>query len=175
MSSLEQRVTPGTTVGVSNYSLEQMVRAGTALAHHDVSLASNQVEYSLLCRKPETSGLLDSCKRNNITMIAYSPLGMGLLTGKYSPGNLPAGTQRAKYTNEYLKSIQPLIEEMKGIGNRTGKTLSQIALNWVICKGAVPIPGVKNKAQAEEIIGATGWSLISQDVKALDDVSNLVT
>src|SRR5262245_20654651 len=72
-------------VGVSNYSLEQTERAHAALARRGVALASNQVHYSLLNRQVETSGLLARCAALGVMLIAYSPLEMGLLSGKYTP------------------------------------------------------------------------------------------
>ncbi|GHO42432.1 aldo/keto reductase [Ktedonospora formicarum] len=71
-------------VGVSNYSANQMRKAHARLARHDIPLVSNQVHYSLLHRHPESNGVLDACRELNITLIAYSPLEQGLLTGKYS-------------------------------------------------------------------------------------------
>jgi aryl-alcohol dehydrogenase-like predicted oxidoreductase len=69
-------------VGVSNYSVEQMRRATETLARYGIPLASNQVRYHLLDRSVERSGLLKACREMNDTLIAYSPLGQGLLTGK---------------------------------------------------------------------------------------------
>ncbi len=84
-------------VGVSNYNAEQTRRAHDALARRGVPLASNQVDYSLLQRKPETNGLLALCKQLNVTLIAYSPLAQGLLTGKYTPQNPPPGLRGRRY------------------------------------------------------------------------------
>jgi aryl-alcohol dehydrogenase-like predicted oxidoreductase len=81
-------------VGVSNYSAEQLRVAHAALAERGVPLASNQVEYSLLHRAPETNGVLDACRELGITLIAYQPLAMGALTGKYRPGDRPKGIRR---------------------------------------------------------------------------------
>jgi aryl-alcohol dehydrogenase-like predicted oxidoreductase len=81
-------------VGVSNYSVEQMRLAHAELAKRDIPLASNQVEYSLLHRQPEVNGILDACRELGITLIAYSPLAMGALTGKYSATNKPTGLRR---------------------------------------------------------------------------------
>lgn len=62
------------TVGVSNYSLEETVRVYDRLKHHGIQLASNQVEYSLLRRTPETSGLIAECHKRGIAILGYSPL-----------------------------------------------------------------------------------------------------
>ncbi len=72
-------------VGVSNFSADQMRRAHDVLDRRGVRLAANQVEYSLLHRAPEGDGVLRACRELGVTLIAYSPLAMGLLTGKYPP------------------------------------------------------------------------------------------
>ena len=96
MDALAEAVKEGKarSVGVSNYDAPRMRRAHERLAHHDVPLASNQVHYSLLHRVPETNGVLDACRELGVTLIAYSPLEGGLLTGKYAPGARPAGLVR---------------------------------------------------------------------------------
>lgn len=159
-------------VGVSNYNKIQMQRAHKALAKFNVPLASNQVEYSLLDRTAEKSGLLARCQELGVRLIAYSPLAMGLLTGKYSPENPPSGVRAGKYGN-LLKNMQPLLRLMNEIGqDHESKTASQVALNWCICKGALPIPGAKNQQQASMNAGATGWRLTAEQVQALDDASS---
>lgn len=162
-------------VGVSNYDKNQMQRAITTLARHDIPLASNQVEYHLLNRSVEKNGLLARCQELGIRLIAYSPLAMGLLTGKYTPENPPAGVRGNRYAS-ILKEIQPLIRLMTEIGqDYGGKSAAQIAINWVICKGALPIPGAKNVRQAEMNAGAAGWRLTPEQVKALDEASDKFT
>jgi aryl-alcohol dehydrogenase-like predicted oxidoreductase len=161
------------TVGVSNYNVVQMRRAHSALQRWGLRLASNQVEFSLLQRKPERHGLLDACRELGVTLIAYSPLGQGLLTGKYNPDKRPPGLGRRRYTRKRLASVQPLVSKLWEIGQiHDGKTPAQVALNWVICKGAVPIPGAKNAKQAEQNAQAMGWRLTNNEVDALDELSN---
>ena len=110
--ALTQAVDSGLTnaVGVSNYNTEQMIKAYNALKKNGVHLASNQVEYSLLNRKIEFNGLIKKCKDLNITLIAYSPLAQGLLTGKYTPQNPPPGFRKLRFSNKKLQKIQPLIQ-----------------------------------------------------------------
>lgn len=159
-------------VGVSNYSPSQMRRSHVTLRARGIPLASNQVQYSLLCRDPERNGLLDTCQELGITLIAYSPLGMGLLTGKYSPTNPPSGARGLTMRNP-LAAVQPLVALLKEIGQaREGKTPAQVALNWVMCKGALPIPGAKTLRQAQDNAGSLGWRLTSAEVAALDQVSD---
>lgn len=162
-------------VGVSNYDRNQMQRAYTVLARYGIPLASNQVEYHLLDRTIEKNGLLARCQELGVRLIAYSPLAMGLLTGKYTPETPPPGTRAAKY-GMLLKSIQPLIRLMAEIGqDHENKSPAQIALNWVICKGALPIPGAKNYQQASTNLQAAGWRLTPEQVAALDAASDRFT
>lgn len=159
-------------VGVSNYNVEQMRRAHAALARRGVPLVSNQIEYSLLKRDPERNGLLDACRELDVTLIAYSPLAQGLLTGKYTPYDRPSGVRRFRYDRQRLTQAQPLVALLWQLGEaHGGKTPAQVALNWVICKGAVPIPGAKNAGQAQENVGALGWHLTDGQVAALDEIS----
>ena len=162
-------------VGVSNYNVAQMERAHAALAKRGVNLASNQVFYSLLHRAPEYSGLLQACQEMNVTLIAYSPLEKGLLTGKYTPENPPPGTRQRIYDRDYLGKIQPLLQLMREVGAaHDGKSEAQVALNWTICKGTVPIPGAKNARQVTSNAGALGWQLSDDEVTALDEASSAV-
>lgn len=163
------------TVGVSNFDTRQTQQAAEVLARRGVPLASNQVEYSLMERAPERNGLLDLCRELGVTLIAYSPLGMGLLTGKYSAENPPGGSRGRRYSRQFLRGLQPLLERMQAIGvAHGGRTLAQVALNWVIAKGALPIPGAKNARQADDNAGATGWALAGEEIAALDAAANTI-
>lgn len=160
------------TVGVSNYGLTQMRRAHAALARRGVPLASNQVQYHLLHREPERNGLVGACRELRVALVAYSPLAQGLLTGKYSPENPPFGVRRLRFGRRRLAKVQPLVEILGQIGQVHGKTPAQVALNWLICKGAVPIPGAKTALQAKLNMGATGWRLTAEGIAALDSASD---
>ncbi len=162
------------TVGVSNFNEQKMIRAYTTLARHGIPLASNQVHYSLLNREIEKNGTLARCKELGVRVIAYSPLEMGMLTGKYSSANPPSGMRGAQYA-ELLKKIPALIQLMQEIAlNHGDKTVSQVALNWLICKGALPIPGAKNAKQAEQNAGGAGWRLTDDEVAKLDEESDKI-
>jgi aryl-alcohol dehydrogenase-like predicted oxidoreductase len=159
------------TVGVSNYNQTQMLRAYSALARKNVPLAANQVTYSLLNRGIEKDGLLARCNELGVRVIAYSPIEKGLLTGKYSTENPPPGIRGQRYSS-LLPKIGPLLKLMTAIGQEHGgKSKTQVALNWCICKGTMPIPGAKNAAQAEENAGALGWRLTDEEVAKLDQAS----
>jgi aryl-alcohol dehydrogenase-like predicted oxidoreductase len=160
------------TVGVSNFGHARMVAAYSALARNNIPLASNQVHYSLLSREVEKNGTLSRCNELGIRMIAYCPLERGLLTGKYSPENPPPGRRTGRYA-KILPKIEPLIRLMTEIGqDHGGKSNAQVAINWVICKGALPIPGAKNAEQAGQNAGALGWRLTDEEVAKLDFVTN---
>ena len=161
-------------VGVSNYDRSWMQRAYDALAREGIPLASNQVEYSLLDRRIEKNGLLKHCQDLGVKVIAYSPLGMGLLTGKYTVEN-PMRGFRSTAKGRLLAKLEPLMKLMKHIGSdHAGKTPAQVAINWTICKGTLPIPGAKTLTQAEQNAGATGWRLTDEEVAALDEASDQV-
>lgn len=163
------------TVGVSNYGPTKMLAAYSSLSRHNIPLASNQVPFSLLNRNYEKNGTLARCKELGIRFIAYSPIEQGLLAGKYSAENPPPGSRGRMYAR-LLPKIQPLLKLMTLIGqDHGGKSNSQVALNWVICKGALAIPGAKNAKQAQENAGALGWKLTNEEVARLDEESDKVT
>ncbi len=160
-------------IGVSNYNLRQTERAFRALERRGLHLASNQVSYSLLNRWPEHSGLMQLCKELGVTLIAYSPLAQGLLTGKYSPQNPPPGARGLRTSRHALADLRPLVDEMMKIGIQHGnKTPAQVALNWAVVKGTLTIPGAKNAKQATENAGALGWSLTKDEMARLDEMTD---
>ena len=174
MSEAHQKGLIG-AVGVSNYNQIQMLRAFVCLSREGIPLVSNQVEYSLLNRKVEKNGLLKLCQERGLTMIAYSPLGMGLLTGKYTLENPMKGVRGRRFGRDYMVKMQPLLLLLRRIGaEHDNRSPAQVALNWVICKGALPIPGAKTTSQAEQNAGALGWRLSADEVGQLDDASDRV-
>jgi len=166
-------------VGVSNYGADLMRRAHARLARHDIPLASNQVHYNLLHRKPEKNGVLDVCRELNVALIAYSPLEQGLLTGKYrivaGQGIAVSGQRRfsRSFRASQRRKIEPLLQTMDEIGNAHGKTMGQVALNWLLLKDEliIPIPGAKNVRQATENAGAIGWRLTKEEFERIDEAS----
>jgi len=158
-------------VGVSNYSASQMRVAHAALAERGVPLASNQVEYSLLHRQPETDGVLDACRELGITLTANQPLANGALTGKYLTGPRPTGFRRfmPRFRGQQLAATGPVVALLQTIGHAHGRTPAQVALRWLIEKDLVlPIPGAKNSRQAADNAGALTLSLTRAEVEALD-------
>jgi aryl-alcohol dehydrogenase-like predicted oxidoreductase len=174
MDALAETVRAGKVrrVGVSNYGAEQMRRAYDRLASHGVPLASNQVEYSLLHRVPETNGVLEASQDLGVTLIAYSPIAQGLLTGKYGPvGERPSGLVRRAgraFGERNLKKIEPVVNILREIGEAHGKEPAQVALNWLITqKNTFPIPGAKNEHQARQNAGALAWEMTSEEAEKL--------
>ena len=161
-------------VGVSNYSAEEMRLAHVELAKRGIPLASNQVQYSLLYRKPEVDGVLDACRELGITLIAYSPLAMGALTGKYSSTKRASGFRRflPNFRGKAIDAVQPVVELLREIGERYSKSPSQVALRWLIENETVlPIPGAKNARQAAENAGVLSFSLSPEEIEALSNAT----
>jgi aryl-alcohol dehydrogenase-like predicted oxidoreductase len=177
MNALADEVQRGriATVGVSNYSADQMREAHGYLAARGVPLAVNQVQYSLLSRKIESNGILDTARQLGVKILAYSPLAQGLLTGKYTPEQRaePSGARRLdpRFSQSGLEKIAPVVKLLRQIGEKYDRTPAQVALNWLIAQGAVPIPGAKTAQQAQQNAGALGWSLSSEDVEQLDQAT----
>jgi aryl-alcohol dehydrogenase-like predicted oxidoreductase len=161
-------------VGVSNYSAEQMRIAHEALARRGVPLASNQVEYSLLHRQPETNGVLNACRELGVTLIAYQPLASGALTGKYVPGIRPTGLRRfmPAFRGKKLEALAPVVALLREIGERYSKNPAQVALRWLIeNENVLPIPGAKNGKQAAENAGALSFCLTPAEIEALNQAT----
>jgi aryl-alcohol dehydrogenase-like predicted oxidoreductase len=174
MDALAETVEAGKVrrVGVSNYNADQMQRAHDRLASHGVSLASNQVEYSLLQRAPETNGVLEASRDLGVTLIAYSPIAQGLLTGKYAPGDRPVGLVRRMgraFGEQNLKKIEPVLNILREIGEAHDKEPAQVALNWLIRqRSTFPIPGAKYERQARQNAGALGWEMTGEEAEKLE-------
>jgi len=157
-------------VGVSNYSIREMGAIHAELASRGLALASNQIEFSLLRTRPLTTGLIRACHALGVVPLAYSPIGQGRLTGKYSASNPPPG--KRGFSDHPMEQVDAVVSSLRRIGAAQGdRTPSQVALRWLIQQGAVPIPGAKNRSQAEQNAGALGWSLTSDEVDSLTRVS----
>jgi aryl-alcohol dehydrogenase-like predicted oxidoreductase len=157
-------------VGVSNFSAAQMRQAHAVLSARGIPLASNQVEYSLLNRGPEVDGVLDACREIGVTLIAFQPLASGALTGKYSTAHPPTGMRRRAplFRRDNLERLSPVIALLNEIGAGYQKSPAQVALRWLIERGALPIPGAKNSTQAAHNAEALGFSLTGAEMEAID-------
>jgi aryl-alcohol dehydrogenase-like predicted oxidoreductase len=159
-------------VGVSNFSATEMRDAHAALARRGLPLASNQVHYSLLHRAPEADGVLDACRELGVTLMAYSPLEQGLVSGKYRPGKVPAGPRAAQpsFRADNLLAAQTIVAALREIGAAHGDARpEQVALAWLRGKGPVlPIPGAKTGEQARINAGALSLRLSADEEDRLD-------
>jgi aryl-alcohol dehydrogenase-like predicted oxidoreductase len=121
------------------------------------------------------NGVMDACRELGITLIAYSPLAGGRLTGKYSAQNRPGGFFRRilpQYNRKALEAIQPVVGSLRSIAEKYGKTPSQVALRWLIENPLVlPIPGAKNGRQAADNAQALTFTLAAEEVERLSQVT----
>lgn len=157
-------------VGVSNYSAKETRSMDAALRKRGLRLASNQIEFSLLRTMPRRVGLLDCCRELGVVPLAYSPIGQGRLTGKYTASNPPPGGRT--FSAHPMEQVDAIVAELRRIGEaHDGRTPSQVALAWLIAQGAVPIPGAKNRSQAEQNAGALGWQMTEDELARLDAAS----
>jgi pyridoxine 4-dehydrogenase len=155
-------------IGVSNYGPQQLQKISDYMVDRDVPIATAQIQYSLMTFK-DCKDMNASCDDINCRLISYSPLCLGLLTGKYNLDNLPRnGNPRRQLFRELLPGAQPLLNTLEVIAKDLDKSQSQVAINWALCKDTVPIPGARTLQQAKENIGAIGWKLDAGMVDELD-------
>lgn len=182
-------------VGVSNYGPSLVKKCQEKLAQYGVPLASNQIGYSLIGRHDGAQDTLNYCNSNGIKVLAYYPFAMGLLTGKYnsisnkkvsldtvttltkSKKTMLEGRDLKKYAmggrgSVPVGGISPLLAVMEAIAELRGKTVAQVALNYIICKGAIPIPGSRSVEQLRENLGAMGWRLTKEEVNMLEQAAD---
>lgn len=167
------------SIGVSNFSAQKMKNAWEVLDKKRIPLASNQVPYSLLNRKIESNGVMDTAKKLGITIIAYSPLAQGLVTGKFHDNpELIKKTGFRKYSSQFkangLGKSKPVIVLVKELALKYNVTPSQIALNWLIHfhgETVVAIPGATKEIHVKENTGAMLFRLSDEDMWRLDKES----
>ena len=165
------------SVGVSNFSPDQMRRAYSTLESYEIPLASNQVHYNLLNRHIETNGILDTARDLGMTIIAWSPLESGLLTGKFhkDPKYLArTPSVRRKRLEKQLAESQPVVEVLNELAEKHNTEPGQVALSWVINNQGdlvVAIPGASRVGHVEESVGAMNIKLSTEDITRLDQVS----
>jgi aryl-alcohol dehydrogenase-like predicted oxidoreductase len=172
-------------VGVSNFSARAMRKAARALEGEGLPLASNQVQISLLDRRVETNGVLELARERGITLIAYSPLAQGLLTGRFhrDPGrvdDLPpyrrawwSPASRA-FRPKNLERTRPLVETLGTVAEDRGATVAQVALAWLIRfygDTVVVIPGASRPEQAADNAAAMELELTVDELARIDRAS----
>jgi aryl-alcohol dehydrogenase-like predicted oxidoreductase len=166
-------------VGVSNFSASKMRSAWETLQKSGVNLLTNQMQYSLLNRKIETNGVMDTAKELGITIIAYSPLAQGMVTGKFHDNpELLKNIGFRKYSSMFkpkgMEKSRSVTELVKRLAQKYEVTPSQVALNWLINfhgDTVVAIPGATKAKHAEENTGAMKFRLSPDDMKLLDEAS----
>ena len=162
----EQGIVKG--VGLSNYGAKRLKKVHQKLQARGIPIKTLQIQYSLLSTYPVTElGVKETCDELGIKLIAYSPLALGILTGKYSETSLPSGI-RGYSCKQILPGAKSLLNCLDAIAKSRYKTMAQVAINWCICKGTIPIPGAKNLQQAQQNVGAMSWRLDSGEVAELD-------
>lgn len=175
-------------VGVCNYGPTLVEKCQEALARRGVPLASNQVTYSLLGRHNGSQATVDRCGELGVAVMACYPFAMGLLTGKYSAETLDGSLGISKKTSLETKDLElyangdgikipkggiaPLLTAMSAIAEKREKTLSQVALNYIVSKGVVPVPGCRSATQVKDNIGAMGWRLTENEMAFLEQAAD---
>lgn len=155
-------------LGISEASAKTIRRAH---AIHPVTAL--QSEYSLWSRDPEED-VLPTLREFGIKLVAYSPLGRGFLTGAFkSPSDLPEGDWRRtgpRWQDDTFAQNMAIVEKVKAVAERRSATNAQVALAWVLSRGAdvLPIPGTKRLKYLEDNVGADSVTLTEQDIRDLD-------
>ena len=165
------------SVGVSNFSERRLRRAQAALNARGYSLASNQVKYNLLDRKIKRNGILAASKELKISIIAYSPLAQGLLSGRYHQNpqalrDLPLLRRRA--VGGMVEKSKELVEALGEMAETYGVSTSQLALNWLVNyngETVVAIPGATKASHAQQNCAALNFKLKQTDMDKIEELS----
>ena len=161
-------------VGVSNFSADQMRRAAARLERYHISLAANQVRYNLLHRQPEQNGVLAACRELDVALVAYRPFERGRL-GLHTLPEATSGPPSSTGEKGRVASKEETIREtLQMIARKRGKSVSQVALNWLLRRDArvIPIPGTTDAQHALENVDALTWQLSTDEFDAIDQVSS---
>ena len=167
------------SIGVSNFSAQQMKNAWETLDKKGIPLVSNQVLYNLLNRKIESNGVMELARKLGISIIAYSPLAQGIITGKFHENpELLKNIGFRKYSSQFkpdgLEKSRPLVVFVKELALKYNVTPSQIALNWLVNyhgNTVVAIPGATKDVHVKENAGAMSFTLSDDDMARLDKES----
>jgi aryl-alcohol dehydrogenase-like predicted oxidoreductase len=180
LGALEHAVRTGRTryVGISNFTGWQTGIAHTWLADRDVPLVSSQVEYSLVNRDPEDE-VAPAAEHLGMGLLAWSPLGRGVLTGKYRGGGVPTDSRAAspgwdQFVGAYLTPGKAaVVEALARASEGLGVTIAHVALAWLLERPqlSAAIVGARTTLQLKENLAAEDLVLPPEIVQALDDVS----
>jgi aryl-alcohol dehydrogenase-like predicted oxidoreductase len=167
-------------VGVSNFTARAMRQCHQFLAAEGYALASNQVRYNLLDRRVESNGIMETARELKISLIAYSPLAQGLLTGKFheEPSTITRRVGPRKYKKPFraggLEKSLPLIQRLRSLAGKYDGSPAQIALNWLVNfhgETVIAIPGATRVSQAQDNAGALAFKLTADELQELDQLS----
>ena len=163
----DQKLVKG--VGLSNFGPKRLRKIYPRFHDRGIPIATLQVQYSLLSTYPVTElGIQETCNELGIRLIAYSPLCLGILTGKYRDRSQVPKGPRGFLFRQLLPGVQPVLQTLDAIAHTRQKTMAQVALNWCLGKGCIPIPGARTLTQAQSNIGALGWQLDAGEIAELD-------
>ena len=158
-------------VGLSNLGPRRLRSVAGWMAAAGVPLRSVQVQFSLLSQQArQPAGMLEVCRELGIRVIAYSPLALGLLTGRYTVHHRPSGTRGLLFAR-LLPRLEPLLGLMGEMAADHGSTPAGVAVNWCRAHGAIPIPGLRHPRHVQGMAQALGWVLSVQERQALDQAS----
>lgn len=132
-----------------------------------------QIEYSAFCVDYEQNGLIDTARELGVTVVAFSPLGAGFLTGKYSDPasfNGDMRSQAGRFAPDNMKTNLRLLQKLQSFAERKLCTPGQLALAWVAAQGAIPIPGTKGISRLEENYAATYVKLSDEELKEIREI-----
>ncbi len=152
-------------IGVSNFDRPLLEKALLCMSRHEI--VSNQIQYSLVYRRAE-NGFKGFMEERGILLIAYSPLGKGVLAGKTSVDNL---ARRLDPVFKKAARDAELQRVLAKLSEKYGVSKAAISLRWLVEKGSLPIPGVKRRGHVDAIIEAMGITLSRDDVALLDLVT----
>jgi aryl-alcohol dehydrogenase-like predicted oxidoreductase len=161
------------SLGLSNFNASQVRRAvAEARRLGNVPIVANQIMFNLMVSKSkEVQETFAACKEHGIHIVAYSPLGQGLLCDGLTAGKAK-NTRLLRMTGLTFDDLTVLREEIASIAEARGKKMSDVALNYVVCKGAVPLVGCRSVAHVHAALeGVVGWSLTPVEVARLDRVA----
>lgn len=183
LATLDTLVTSGKVrhVGVSNYPGWQLMKALAAADRHGrPRFVAHQVYYSLIGRAYEAE-LMPLAADQRVGALVWSPLGWGRLTGKIRRNApIPAGS-RLHDTAMFAPPVEDerlyrVVDALEAVATETGKTVPQIALNWLLQRPTVSsvIIGARNEEQLRQNLGAVGWSLTPDQIATLDAASDVL-
>ena len=155
-------------IGISNFGLKRFQKAQTKMKKHSVEV--NQLNYSM-AKSNVKDNFLPYAEEQKVTVMAYSPLGQGYLTGKYTPNNTPKGTRRRNrlFRKSNFKRGTPLLEELKAVAKKNSVSMAQVALSWLIRnEHVIAIPGAKNIQQLEANVQAADLNLTDSEMDRLN-------